>query len=462
MKNLKDTRVFSKTMILGLIFGLAVMSGIVSASSHSEAPGIGLIPKMDCTDVYAFVSPDNPDTVTIIANYIPLEEPAAGPNFYRLDDDGIYDIDIINTLSDVSQDNIVYRFTFNTAVKTPDQILAYLPGSFGLEQSFTLTEIRGNSRRVVGSGNVVPPPNVGPKTTPNYPAFSQNGVYQFGDIKVFVGVRDDPFFIDLAAIFDAATIRKLPGNKGGGVDTIAGFNVHSIAIQVPITALTKNGSRPTDPNDPNAVIGVYSLSYLPKNRVQGPKGPTYSGPIVEVSRLGNPLVNELVIALKDKERWNSSKPKNDVQFLNYVIDPDLPKILNSLYGISIPPAPRNDLVAVFLTGVQGLNQAPNTQPAELMRLNVAIPPSKKPNRFGVIGGDLAGYPNGRRLADDIVDISLRVVAGVLVSGFNIAPNNQLGDGVDANDVPFQPDFPYLGFPQNPLTEKHDKKQPVTQ
>lgn len=459
MKNLKDKSVFSSFVIVAFIIGLSLVSNAALASSHSEAPGIGLIPKMDCTDVYAFVSPDNPDTVTFIAAYIPLDVPASGPNWNRFDDDGVYEINIINTLDDVSQDDIVYRFTFNTAIKSPDQILSYLPGSLALEQSFTLTEIRGGTRRVVGSGNVVPPPNVGPKTTPNYPAISQDGVYQFGDIKVFAGVRDDPFFIDLAAIFDAATIRKLPGNKGGGVDTIAGFNVHILAVQVPISSVTKNGTRPTDANDANAVVGVYSFAYLPKNKVQTPKGPTYNGPLVQVSRLGMPLVNELVIPLKDKERWNSSKLKNDVQFLNYVLDPTLPKILNSLYGISIPPAPRNDLVAVFLTGVSGLNQAPNTAPAELVRLNVAIPPTARPNRLGVIGGDLAGFPNGRRLADDVVDIALRVVSGVLVSGFNIVPNNQLGDGVDANDVPFTTSFPYLGFPQNPLTAKFNKKQP---
>jgi hypothetical protein len=461
VRNIKTNSIYSALIIIGLTVCLSLATGTAFASSHSEAPGIGLIPKMDCTDVYAFVSPDKPDTVTFIAAYIPLEVPASGPNWNRFDDDGVYEINIINTLDDVSQDDIIYRFTFNTAVKAPDQILSYLPGSLALEQSFTLTEIRGGTRRVLGSGNVVPPPNVGPKTTPNYSGLSQNGVYQFGDVRVFAGVRDDPFFIDLAAIFDAATIRKLPGNTGGGVDTIAGFNVHIIAVQVPITAVTKNGTRPTDPNDVNAVLGVYSYAYLPKNKIQGPKGPTYNGPLVQVSRLGMPLVNELVIPLKDKEKWNSSKLKNDVQFLNYVLDPTLPKILNSLYGISIPPAPRNDLVSVFLTGVSGLNQAPNTAPAELLRLNVAIPPSARPNRLGVIGGDLAGFPNGRRLADDVVDIALRVVAGVLVNGFNVAPNNQLGDGVDGNDVSFTSTFPYLGIPQNPLNAKFNKKQPAS-
>jgi hypothetical protein len=203
---------------------------------------------------------------------------------------------------------------------------------------------------------------------------------------------------------------------------------------------------------------VYSTSYLPKNAVQGARGPKYSGPRVQVSRLGMPLVNELVIPLKLKDQWNSSKLKNDSQFLTYVTTPSLPGAINAIYGISVPPAPRNDLVSVFLTGVTGLNQPANVTPGEMIRLNMAIPPAQNPNPLGVIGGDLAGYPNGRRLADDTVDISLRVVAGVLVNGFNIAPNNQLGDGVDQNDVAFTNSFPYLGIPQSPLNTKHNKRQ----
>jgi hypothetical protein len=175
-----------------------------------------------------------------------------------------------------------------------------------------------------------------------------------------------------------------------------------------------------------------------------------------------PLVNELVIPLRDKDKWNSSKLQNDSQFLNYVTNPSLPGVINALYGVPIPPAPRNDLVAVFLTGVSGLNQPPNVAPAEMIRLNMAIPPSQNPHPLGVIAGDLAGFPNGRRLFDDTVDIALRVVAGVLVDGFNVAPNNQLGDGVDRNDVQFTSTFPYLGLPQSPLVTKHNKRQPVSQ
>jgi hypothetical protein len=442
--------------ILNLTAVLVIFCGNLFASSHSEAPGIGRMPKMDCTDVYAFVSPDRPDTVTLIANYIPLAEPAAGPNFYRFDDDGIYEINIINDGD--TQDDIIYRFQFNTAIAAPDNFISFLPGSTGLQQTYTLTEVRNGRATVLGSNLPVPTPNVGPKTTPNYSSVVSSSVATVADIRAYAGPADDPFYIDLGAIFDALTIRKVPGNAGGGVDTLAGFNIYAIAVQVPISRLTSDGGVPANPNSPNAIIGVYSTSYLPKNAVQGPRGPQYSGPRVQVSRLGMPLVNELVIPLKDKDKWNSSKLKNDTQFLNYVTTPSLPGAINAIYGISVPPAPRNDLVAVFLTGVSGLNQPANVTPGEMIRLNMAIPPTQNPNRLGVIGGDLAGYPNGRRLADDTVDISLRVVAGVLVDGFNVAPNNQLGDGVDQNDVAFTSSFPYLGIPQSPLNARHNKRQ----
>lgn len=450
---------FRRLFFLALAIGFIFPAGLF-ASSHSEAPGIGRIPRLDCTDVYAFVSPDRPDTVTLIANYVPLAEPAAGPNFYRFDDDGVYEINIVNDGD--TTDDVRYQFRFDTAVSGPDQFISFLPNSPGLQQTYSVIEIRGNQRTVLGSNLAVPLPNVGPKTTPNYSNVSQAGVYTLGDVRVFAGPRDDPFYIDLGAIFDALTIRKVPGNSGGGVDTLAGFNVYAIAVQVPITRLTQNGAVPANPNDPNAIIGVYSTSYLPKNSVQGARGPQYSGPLVQVSRLGMPLVNELVIPLRDKDKWNSSKLKNDAQFLNYVTTPTLPGVINSIYGVAVPPAPRNDLVAVFLTGVPGLNQPPNVTPGEMIRLNMAIPPAQTPRRLGVIGGDLAGFPNGRRLIDDTVDIALRVVAGVLVDGFNVAPNNQLGDGVDANDVAFTGTFPYLGLPQSPLNTKHNKRQPVSQ
>ena len=252
--------------------------------------------------------------------------------------------------------------------------------------------------------------------------------------------------------------RKLPGNAGGGLDGTAGFNVHSIAIEVPISELTQDGTVPTDATDPSAVIGFWSTASRPFVSITPPTGGApQSVPFVgldrpiQVSRLGNPLVNEVVIPLQDKDKFNASHPSNDGQFLNYVTSPELAALFTAVHGISVPPAPRNDLVAVFLTGVAGLNQPPNVVASEELRLNVAIPPTAPDltSRLGVLGGDLAGYPNGRRVGDDVVDIALQAVAGVLVGGaFAGSPNADLGDGVDHNDVPYLPIFPYLGTPHD--------------
>ena len=452
-----------KLFIYRFFFGMMALltSAFVMASSHSEAPGVGRIPRSDCTDVYAFRSPDDPNTVTIIANYIPLEEPNSGPNFYQLDELGRYEINIDNNQD--AKEDISFEFTFQTNIKNPNTFLSFLPGidsltsaSYNMEQSYSVVMVRGKKNRTtLTTGAIAPPPRVGPVTTPNYSPLALNAVYTVGtNIKVFVGQRDDPFFADLAAIFDGLTIRELPGNAGGGVDGLGGFNVHSIAIQVPIDQLTRNNTIPSDPADPAAIMGFWSDSYLPK-RIDGNGG----GKLRQVSRLGSPLVNEVVIPLGDKENWNASDPKNDAQFLSYVTNPELATLLNAIYSISVPPAPRNDLVEVFLTGVTGLTKDPNVVPSEQLRLNVAVPVTATPNRLGVLGGDLQGFPNGRRLADDIIDISLRAVAGVLVPGFDIAPNNQLGDGIDANDLPFSSTFPYLADPHDPLTHTHHPTQP---
>ena len=250
-------------------------------------------------------------------------------------------------------------------------------------------------------------------------------------------------------------MRKGGSSANTAVDGVGGYNVMSIVLQVPKTLLTKDGATP-EASKGNNVIGIWDTAERLKNSVINGDGTmTFSGPEQQVSRLGMPLVNEVVIPLGKKDFFNSSDPANDVaNFGAYVVDPEAAKLLHGLFGISVPPAPRNDLVAVFATGVPGLNQPPNVAPGEMLRLNMAIPPAKKPNRFGVLAGDVAGFPNGRRLADDVVDISLRVVAGVLVPGFNIKPNNQLGDGVDANDMPFLPQFPYVAPPQNPRDHQH--------
>jgi uncharacterized protein DUF4331/flagellar hook capping protein FlgD len=227
-------------------------------------------------------------------------------------------------------------------------------------------------------------------------------------------------------------------------------------MQVPMTRLTSDGNAP---NAANSVIGIYVSSDRPSSRTLNGDGTvSTSGSLVQVSRLGMPLVNEVVVPLKDKDKFNATKPPGDGAFLNYVLDPELAKLLTALYGIATPPAPRNDLVAVFLTGIPGVNKPanPNQVPCEMLRLNMAIPPTQHPSRFGILSGDLAGFPNGRRLADDVVDIAERVVAGAtaFTPQFNVAPNNQLGDGVNANDRPFLPYFPYVAPPQNPLDHQH--------
>jgi hypothetical protein len=442
---------------------LACATGAARASSHSEAPGTAKDRLADDTDLYAYVSPDAPDAVTFVGLWVPLLEPAGGPNFYSFDDDAHYYINVDNVGD--AQDHIRFEFTFRTERRTGATFL-YNTGpvtslddtDLNVRQFWTLTREDNGSEQVIAEGQVAPQ-FVGPVSMPNYGALADQAMVTASDgTKIFVGPRDDPFFVDLGATFDLLTIRRVPGNKGKGIDAVAGYNVMSIVLQVPKTRLTSDGAAV---NANNAVIGVYDSVERPRDRtINGDGTITVSGPEVQVSRLGHPLVNEVVIGLADKDKFNATKPTGDTAFLNYVVDPELPKLFNLLYGIPAPPAPRNDLVAVFLTGVPGLNKPANANqvPCEMLRLNMGIAPSSRPNRFGVIAGDVAGFPNGRRLADDVVDIEERVAAGVLVEGFNAAPANQLGDGVDANDLPYLPRFPYVAPPHNPLSHVHDLEQ----
>ncbi|TPW10051.1 MAG: hypothetical protein FD129_2012, partial [bacterium] len=316
-------------------------------------------------------------------------------------------------------------------------------------QTCTITRIDNGMETVLATDLIVAPNNVGPVSMPDYEALADAAVATLGDgTKVFIGPRDDPFFVDLGAVFDLLTIRKVPGNKGKGVDGVSNYNCLTIAIQVPMTRLTRDG---LPPGPGNAVIGLYDSAERPATRTLNGDGTiSVSGPGIQVSRLGMPLVNEVVIPLQDKDRFNATKPTGDGAFLPYVLNPELAGLLNLLYGIQVPPSPRDDLVAVFLTGVPGLNNIPGSTPCEMLRLNMAIPPASRAERLAVLAGDVAGFPNGRRLGDDVVDIAERVVAGVLVPGFNVAPNNELGDGIDVNDRPFLPRFPYVAPPHNPL------------
>jgi hypothetical protein len=455
-----------KFFALTLAVSLAVLGAVhpapLQASSHSEAPGTNKDRLADDTDLYAWVAADAPQAVTFVGNWVPLIEPNSGPNFASFDDDASYYINVDNVGD--SRKHVRFEFTFHTTRQNENTFL-YNTGvvtslddpDLNVRQSWTLTRIDVDTSQetVLGTGRVAPY-FVGPTSMPDYASLAQSAIQTLpGGYKVFVGPRDDPFFVDLAAVFDLLSIRRLPGDRGKGVDGVGGYNVMSVVVQVPKEKLTKDGTAP-DPSRANNIIGIWDTAERSQTRVIHGDGTIgFSGPEVQVSRLGMPLVNEVVIPLGKKDFFNASEPFNDVaNFGAYVVDPEAAKLLHGLFGINVPPTPRNDLVAVFATGVPGLNQPAGVSPGEMLRLNMSIPPAASPNRLGVLAGDVAGFPNGRRLADDVVDIELRVVAGVLVDGFNIAPNNQLGDGIDANDMPYLPYFPYVGPPQNPRSHEH--------
>jgi Domain of unknown function (DUF4331) len=410
--------------------GLASLApGQAGASSHREAPLISGQPQYDNTDVYAFVSPDKPGTTTLVANWLPFEDPAGGPNFYKFATDAHYDIHIDNDGD--SQIDLTYRWTFKDHYKSKNTFL-YNTGpvrslddpNLNFSQTYNLSLIRrvhgtAISTQRLASNVPVAPSNVGQASMPDYPALRAQAVRPLASGgQVFAGQADDPFFLDLR-VFDLLYGGNL---TEVGNDTLHGYNVQTIALQVPSKQLA-----PTQP-----IIGIWS----------GTQRRTAAGGFAQVSRLGMPLVNEVVIPLKDKDKFNASIPWNDAQFGQYVTDPELPKLIQGVYKIPAPAAPRKDLVQVFLTGVPGLNQPPNARPAEMMRLNTSIPPSKDPNRLGVIAGDKAGFPNGRRLTDDVVDISLQVVEGKLLG----AKIPALGDAVSANDKAFGGTFPYVALP----------------
>ncbi len=438
------------------------------ASSHREAPVISEDPTADNTDVYAFVSPDRRDSVTVVANYVPLEEPAGGPNFAKFGDDVLYALHVDSDGD--AEDDVTYEFRFRTQVRNPDTFL-YNTGpitsltdpDWNIRQTYSVTRVQGRNRQVLGEGLPTPPVNIGPRSTPNYDALAAAAVSELpGGIKVFAGQRDDPFFVDLGSVFDLAGLRPfnpfhvIPLGATAGVDGVRGYNTHTIAIQVPTAQLAAFG-RPT--------IGVYASASRQKVTIIREDGMRdASGAWQQVSRLANPLVNEVVIPLGRKDRWNASEPEDDARFAAEYTEPEVTALENLLYPVldDAPTTGRGDLVAVLLTGVPGVNFTGSTQ-ADLIRLNTSIAPTAPVgagNRLGAVGGDLAGFPNGRRLEDDTPDIELRAfacgygpVVGPIVESFgfcggnaNRTPNNMLGDGVDANDKPFLAQFPYLATP----------------
>ncbi len=465
----KITKVMNGLMALSAIYCVSILP--IMASSHSEAPLISMDRYADNTDTYAFrsVEAGRSGFVTLIANYIPFQEPSGGPQYYRWDDTVLYEIRVDNT-GDGNPD-VTYQFRFttqtvnantilgHTAVNQDGAVTSLTDPDYNQFQTYTVTRVNNNTNTsaVVASGLRTPPSNVGPRVTPNYEANlgmpAVNPLPNGG--RVFAGQRDEYFYIDVGGVFDALNLRSV--GMCGGVDTTQGFNVSTIAIEVPIQDLTNGGTVPTGVTASNAVVGVWATASRQTTRVINPDGTrNNTGNFVQISRLGNPLVNEVVIPLALKDAFNSLAPVNDNIAGPAVLDPELARLLNAVFGISVPPAPRNDLAHIFaigipVNGVTGPNYNTFLSDGNLheyLRLNVAMPitPIANINRLGLLGGDTAGFPNGRRPHDDVTDIALRAVAGgtPFTPAFNVAPNNTLGDGVSSNpEGPLLTRFPYL-------------------
>ncbi|MBA2561030.1 MAG: DUF4331 domain-containing protein, partial [Propionibacteriales bacterium] len=417
-----------------------------SASSHREAPQILADPQVDNTDVYAFVSPDRPNRVTLIGNWIPFEEPAGGPNFYPFADDARYTFKIDNN-GDAKAD-ITYRWKFsshyrskNTFLYNTGPVTALRDPDLNFRQTYSLKKItRSGKVTTLLRHAPVAPSNVGQASMPNYAELSNRAIkaYEPGE-KSFAGQADDSFFLDLR-VFDLLYGADL---SEVGNDTLSGYDVNTIALQVPIKELTRGG-------DP--VIGVWSTTDRPSMRVQRANGSQrYSGKYVQVSRLGNPLINEVIIPVGLKDAFNALAPRQDAtvtRAVNRVLFPEVPRRLHAIYGLPIPATPRDDLFKVFLTGIKGLNRPTGyVRPAELLRLNTSIPPADVPNRLGVLGSDNQGFPNGRRLVDDVVDIELQALEGAVRTG-KLVQALAKGDGVNSNDKAFGKTFPYIALPHS--------------
>jgi Domain of unknown function (DUF4331) len=452
-------------------------------SSHREAPEISKDPVADSTDVYAFVSPDRPDTVTLIANYIPLQEPAGGPNFYEFGDDVLYEVHIDNDAD--GHADITYQFRFQTKLRDRNTFL-YNVGpirsldspNWNRRQFYSVTRVHDGAAQPVATGLACPPCNIGPLSTPKYAHLAAAAIHQlpFG-VRVFAGQRAEGFYVDLGSIFDLANLRpfqQLHNQYGmqvftkpaNGVNATNRLNVHSIAIQVPTRQLVRHGAN--GESDPRSVIGVWTTASRQRARVwDGDRGqPIDSGPFRQVSRLGNPLINEVIIPLGKKDLWNTLPPSDDKRFASYVTHPELAALLPGLYPGVFPHLaalvksgkPRTDLEAILLTGIPaGLINGfqNNTGPvlADMLRLNTAIPPASKPNILGLLGSDLAGFPNGRRVFDNVVTIELRAIAGLTYPLVNskYKPDGAASlvtDGLTPASVkaPFLQTFPYLGVP----------------
>ncbi len=497
-----------------LLATLLILTPVTApAANHREAPITALDRLADITDWYTFVSYDDPSKVTMILNVDPLLEPSNGPNYFPFDPEVLYVMNVDNDKD--GRPDLQFEFRFTTELRLPGVFTGFVgvgsgvstpanspapvppgtpllppaitaldgPGSagLGLRQSYTVTmvNLKTSQRTDLTGGRrlFAVPTNVGPRTMPDYPALARQGVYSLpGGVKVFAGTVDDPFYIDLGGAFDTLNLRLLPAGTGvPGVltaaqdendttnfaaDMVSGFNVNSIAIEVPISLLTRTGRR-EPANSADAVIGTYGQTLRQRVTVRRSPDPLQtSGGWRAVQRMGNPLINELLIGTGSKDRFSMDEPANDAQFASFLLDPLLARALNAATGgaVRIPAAPRLDLLPL-------VTYAPPIAPpgtaggpvADLLRLNTGIGPTAQGSRkrLGFLAGDNAGFPNGRRVSDDVTDIALRAVSGLLAGGvFAAFPNNRLGDGVNANDVPYQEVFPYVGWAQSGKDRVH--------
>lgn len=449
----------------------------VFAASHREAPITALDHKADITDWFTFVSPEHPDRVVMILNVDPLLEPSNGPNYFPFDPGILYEMKVDNDHDGV--EDVTFQFRFHTEIRLPGVFTGFVggiagippitsldgPGSTGLNlrQTYTVTMVKNGHTYDLTDGQTLfaVPSNVGPRTMPAYSELRQQGVYEIAsEVRVFAGTVADPFFIDLGAAFDSLNFRMA---AGGGVlsperdaddvhnfapNTLAGFNCNSIVLEVPITMLTRDGQL-HKATDKDAVIGTYGTTsrqaQLIRRSSEGSDDMSERRRWRQVQRMGNPLINELIIGTGSKDRWSMDDPKNDSQFAAFFLHPLLANIFASL-GIPVPSGPRTDLlplvqyVAPICPGCGPTDRGPI---ADLLRLNTGISPTPEgeQKRLGFLAGDVAGFPNGRRLNDDVVDISARAVAGILADSKKFG--TRIGDGVNTPTRQPEPTFPFV-------------------
>ena len=515
MRSIKKHPIYRvMAILLGVLMALTSVSPVAKAASHREAPLIALDPAADNTDTYAFRSWQDPSKVVFIMNVIPGQDPADGPNYFNFDDEVLYAVNIDNN-QDGKAGDIVYEFRFKTEnrpalgqlefplpyVGNPKIPVAQLqgitkldgPGSEGLtrRQTYTVTEVRGKKRTELFKGQklVAVPTNAGPATFKNYEDLASQGIYTDAStgIKVFAGERAETFYIDLGAVFDTANLRRFPPLLSAaedaddtkdpfGINRFSGINVNSIVIEVPISRITLDGKSAEQTSTP--VIGTYASTARQKVKVLGDDGTAKTqGPWVQVSRLANPLVNELIIDTPFKDRWNSQEPEDEAQFQEFYKNPSIAVALELIFGVPVTTTPRTDLMSVFLKYPgQSLSGNNCGNPcAELLRLNLKAPTTQPESqkRLGGLAGDAAGFPNGRRPNDDVTDIALRVVgganyiAGLAGDGVNFlggAPGAGVNDGPGYGAIPgnrldvtvngIAKEFPYLPTPYDGRGRRH--------